>query len=92
MSRATFLLPAHWDHHFHIQQKTFFFAYDNMSNSSQKRKAHETNDKSEDSSDFKIVAASLIQKKKSGPTSVKQRYVQERLSRYVAISLSLCYC
>ena len=50
-----------------------------MSDGSQKRKAHEMDARSEDNSDFKVVAASLIQKKKSGPTSVKQRYVQERL-------------
>ena len=46
-------------------------------------------DESEDNSDFKVVAASLIQKKKSRPTSVKQRYhVQERLPRHVAVSSS----
>ena len=48
-----------------------------MSDSSQERKAHEVDNKSEDNSDFKVVAASLILKKKNGPTSVKQRYVQE---------------
>ena len=46
-------------------------------------------DESEDNSDFKVVAASLIQKKKSRPTSVKQRYhVQERLPRHMAVSSS----
>ena len=38
-----------------------------------------TKEEPEDNSDFKVVAASLIQKKKSGPTSVKQHYAQERL-------------
>ena len=34
--------------------KDVFLAYDNMSDSSQKRKAHEMNDESEDSSDLKL--------------------------------------
>ena len=50
------------------------------------QKAHETDDESEDNSDFRVVAASLMQKKKSGPTSVKQHYVQERLPWHMAVS------
>ena len=49
-----------------------------------KRKVHETDDKSEDNSDSRVVVASLIEKKKSGPTSVKQHYVQERLPRHIS--------
>ena len=86
MFHSTFLLPADRDHHFHIWQKMFLLAPDNMSDGSQKRKVHEMDDASEDNSDFKVVAASLIQKKKSGPTSVKQHYVQERLPRHLAVS------
>ena len=77
MFHSMFLLPADRDCHFHIRQKMFLLAPDNMSDGSQKRKVHEMDDKSEDNSDFKVVAASLILKKKNGPTSVKQRYVQE---------------
>jgi len=86
MFHSMFLLTADRDCHFHIRQKMFLLAPDNMSDGSQKRKGHETDDKSEDNSDFKVVAASLIQKRKSGPTSVKQHYVQERLPRHVAVS------
>ena len=60
-----------------------------MSDSSPK-KAHEMDYKSEDNSDFKVAAASLIQKKKSGPTSVKQRCIPERLPRHMAVSSSSC--
>ena len=63
-----------------------------MSDGSQKRKAHEMDNRSEDNSDFKVVAASLIQKKKSGPTSVKQCYVQERLPQHMAVSFSSSSC
>ena len=43
----------------------------------------------EDNSDFKVVAASLVQKKKSRPASVKQHnHVQERLLRHMAVSAS----
>lgn len=35
------------------------------------KKAHEIDNRSKDNSDFKVMAASLIQKKKSGPTSTK---------------------
>ena len=78
MFRSTFLLPADRDRHFHIRQKTFLLASD-MSDGSPKRKVHETDDESENNPDFKVVAASLTQKKKSGPSNVKQRYVEERL-------------
>ena len=90
MFHYTFLLLADRDRHFHIRQKMFLLAPDNMSDGGQKRKVHETDDKSEDNSDFKVVAASLIQKKKSGPASVKQHYVQERLPRHVDVSSSSC--
>ena len=86
MFHSTFLLPADRDRHFHIQQKMFLLAPDNMSDGSQKRKVHKTDNESEDNSDFKVVAPSLIQKKKSGPASVKQHYVQERLPRHLAVS------
>ena len=46
-------------------------------------------DKYEDNSDFKVVAASLTQKKKTGLKSGKQRFVEER-PRHVAVSSSLC--
>ena len=61
-----------------------------MSDGSQKRKACKTDNESEGNSDFKVVAASLIQKKKSRPTSVKQRYVQERLPWHMAVSSCSC--
>ena len=80
------LFLAHRDCHFHIHQKTFLLASDNMSDSKPPQKAHETDDESEDNSDFRVVAASLMQKKKSGPTSVKQHYVQERLPWHMAVS------
>ena len=79
MFHSTFLLPPDQDRHFHIRQKTFLLVSDMSDSGSQKRKVHEMDNKSEDNSDFEVVAASLIQKKKSGPTSVKQHYVQERL-------------
>jgi len=67
MFHSTFLLPPDQDSHFHIRQKTFLLVSDMSDSSSQKRKVHEMDNKSEDSSDFEVVAASLIQKKKSGP-------------------------
>lgn len=76
MFRSTFLLLTCRDCHFHIQQKVFLLASDM---SSQKRKAYETDDEFEDSSDFKCVSASYCLWKKSGPASasVKQHYQKE---------------
>ena len=70
---STFLLPACWDRHFHIRWKAFLFkSY--MSDNSQKRKVHKTDEESEDDYNFKGVTASLVQKKKSVLASVKQHY------------------
>ena len=43
--------------------------------------SEDTDNESEDNSDFKVVAASLIQKKKSGPTNVKQHCTRTTTTR-----------
>ena len=92
MFHSTFLLPPDQDRHFHIRQKMFLLAPDNMSDGSQKRKGHETDDKSEDNSDFKVVAASLIQKRKTWPFLLLGSHLQmsrKLLRDYVALLVGL---
>ena len=88
MFHSTFLLPAHWDCHFHIQLKMFCLRLATCQIVAQKGRHTKWTTKMRTTRTSK--AASLVQKKKSGPTRVKLRYVQERLPQYVAVSSFLC--
>ena len=92
MFHSTFLLPPDQDRHFHIRQKTFLLVSDMSDSGSQKRKVHEMDNKSEDNSDFKVVAASLIQKRKTWPFLLLGSHLQmsrKLLRDYVALLVGL---